>query len=121
VDLSDALARIAWMSPRASLGEKIMVPGPRPVAAGAREEVASRSRPDAPEMSSAVYSDEIVAALKELAPEHRAVVVLRYLLDYTPGEIAKALDHQFGPGTTSGMAFPSVAEWCCTPQGASAP
>jgi RNA polymerase sigma-70 factor (ECF subfamily) len=45
----------------------------------------------APEVSSSVYSDDVVAALKELSPEHRAVVVLRYLLDYTPGEIAKAL------------------------------
>jgi RNA polymerase sigma-70 factor, ECF subfamily len=28
----------------------------------------------------------------ELAPEHRAVVVLRYVLEYTPGEIAELLD-----------------------------
>jgi RNA polymerase sigma-70 factor, ECF subfamily len=28
----------------------------------------------------------------ELSPEHRAVVVLRHLLEYTPGEIAKLLD-----------------------------
>jgi RNA polymerase sigma-70 factor (ECF subfamily) len=28
----------------------------------------------------------------ELAPEHRAVVVLRYILEYTPGEIAELLD-----------------------------
>jgi RNA polymerase sigma-70 factor (ECF subfamily) len=27
-----------------------------------------------------------------LSPEHRAVVVLRYLLEYTPGEIAKLLE-----------------------------
>jgi RNA polymerase sigma-70 factor, ECF subfamily len=33
----------------------------------------------------------IVSALGELSPEHRAVVVLRYLLEYTPGEIAKLL------------------------------
>jgi RNA polymerase sigma-70 factor, ECF subfamily len=45
----------------------------------------------APETGSAVYSDDVVRALKQLSPEHRAVVVLRYLLDYTPGEIAKAL------------------------------
>jgi RNA polymerase sigma-70 factor (ECF subfamily) len=44
-----------------------------------------------PEAGSSVYSDDVVAALKELTPEHRAVVVLRYLLDYTPGEISKAL------------------------------
>jgi RNA polymerase sigma-70 factor (ECF subfamily) len=30
-------------------------------------------------------------ALAELSPEHRAVIVLRYLLDYTPGEIARML------------------------------
>ena len=28
----------------------------------------------------------------DLAPEHRAVVVLRYVLEYTPGEIAELLD-----------------------------
>jgi RNA polymerase sigma-70 factor, ECF subfamily len=38
------------------------------------------------------YSDDVVAALGALSPEHRAVVVLRYLLEYTPGEIARALD-----------------------------
>jgi RNA polymerase sigma-70 factor (ECF subfamily) len=32
------------------------------------------------------------ARIAELAPEHRAVVVLRYVLDYTPGEIAELLD-----------------------------
>ena len=31
-------------------------------------------------------------ALRGLAPEHRAVVVLRYLLEYTPGEIAELLE-----------------------------
>src|SRR4051812_30882529 len=31
---------------------------------------------------------ELASALSELAPEQRAVIVLRYLLDYTPGEIA---------------------------------
>ena len=29
--------------------------------------------------------------IAELSPEHRAVVVLRYVLDYTPGEIADVL------------------------------
>jgi len=38
------------------------------------------------------YSEELVAALARLSPEHRAVVVLRYLLEFTPGEIAGALD-----------------------------
>ena len=35
---------------------------------------------------------ETVAALGRLAPEHRAVIVMRYLLEFTPGEIAEALD-----------------------------
>ena len=34
----------------------------------------------------------IVAALHALSPEHRAVIVLRHLLEYTPGEIADLLD-----------------------------
>jgi RNA polymerase sigma-70 factor, ECF subfamily len=38
------------------------------------------------------YSDEVMAALAELSPEQRAVVVLRFVLEYTPGEIARALE-----------------------------
>jgi RNA polymerase sigma-70 factor (ECF subfamily) len=38
------------------------------------------------------FSGDVVAGLRELSPEHRAVVVLRFLFDYTPGEIARALD-----------------------------
>jgi RNA polymerase sigma-70 factor (ECF subfamily) len=38
------------------------------------------------------YSDDVVAALRTLAPEQRAVIVLRYLLEYTPTEIARALE-----------------------------
>jgi RNA polymerase sigma-70 factor (ECF subfamily) len=30
--------------------------------------------------------------LADLSPEHRAVIVLRYVLEYTPGEIASLLD-----------------------------
>jgi RNA polymerase sigma-70 factor, ECF subfamily len=37
-------------------------------------------------------SDELMAALAGLSPEHRAVVALRHLLGYTPGEIARILD-----------------------------
>ncbi len=36
--------------------------------------------------------EDILAALADLGPEHRAVVVLRHLLGYTPGEIAAMLD-----------------------------
>jgi RNA polymerase sigma-70 factor (ECF subfamily) len=38
------------------------------------------------------YSEEVLTALAGLSPEHRAVVVMRYVLEYTPGEIAQALD-----------------------------
>ena len=38
------------------------------------------------------FSDDAVALLARLTPEHRAVVVLRYVLEYTPGEIADVLD-----------------------------
>jgi RNA polymerase sigma-70 factor (ECF subfamily) len=34
----------------------------------------------------------VVAALAALSPEHRAVIVLRHLLDYSPGEIADLLE-----------------------------
>jgi RNA polymerase sigma-70 factor (ECF subfamily) len=37
-------------------------------------------------------SDDLVRALAGLSPEHRAVVVLRYVLEYTPGEIARQLE-----------------------------
>ncbi|HEY2601692.1 MAG TPA: RNA polymerase sigma factor [Thermoleophilaceae bacterium] len=36
--------------------------------------------------------DELASALARLTPERRAVVVLRYVLEYTPGEIAELLD-----------------------------
>lgn len=35
--------------------------------------------------------DDVLAALARLSPEHRAVVVMRYVLEFTPGEIAEAL------------------------------
>src|SRR5436305_1934392 len=38
------------------------------------------------------YSRTLAAALAGLSPEHRAVIVLRHLLDYTPGEIAELLE-----------------------------
>ena len=46
-----------------------------------------RRPPTAPD----AISDELLAALAELGPEHRAVVVLRYVLEYTPGEIGEIL------------------------------
>jgi RNA polymerase sigma-70 factor, ECF subfamily len=35
---------------------------------------------------------DVLARIAELPAEHRAVVVLRYVLEYTPGEIAQLLD-----------------------------
>src|SRR6202166_5005115 len=35
---------------------------------------------------------DAVAAMQRLPPEHRAVIVLRHLLGYTPGEIARLLE-----------------------------
>jgi RNA polymerase sigma-70 factor (ECF subfamily) len=46
----------------------------------------------APDAPTGRYSEEVIAALATLTPEHRAVIVLRYVLEYTPGEIAHALD-----------------------------
>ena len=43
--------------------------------------------PTAPERDGAT-----LARIAELPAEHRAVVVLRYVLEYTPGEIAELLD-----------------------------
>lgn len=38
------------------------------------------------------YSETVASALAELTLDQRAVVVLRYLLEYTPGEIATMLE-----------------------------
>jgi RNA polymerase sigma-70 factor, ECF subfamily len=38
-----------------------------------------------------VPGDDVLAALAALAPEQRAVIVMRHLLGFSPGEIAKAL------------------------------
>jgi len=53
--------------------------------------VESAAGPGGP-AASAPWSDEVVAGLAALPPEQRAVIVLRHLLEYTPGEIAKLLD-----------------------------
>jgi RNA polymerase sigma-70 factor (ECF subfamily) len=39
-----------------------------------------------------VISDQLLTALRGLTPEHRAVVVLRYVLEYSPGEIGEILE-----------------------------
>ena len=54
--------------------------------AGDHEERAAPSHPDEP------ATGELMPALAQLPPEQRAVVVLRYLLEYTPGEIGRMLE-----------------------------
>ncbi|MBA3382584.1 MAG: RNA polymerase sigma factor [Actinobacteria bacterium] len=43
-------------------------------------------------VAAVALGDDVLAALARLPPEHRAVVVMRHLLEFTPGEIAEALD-----------------------------
>jgi RNA polymerase sigma-70 factor (ECF subfamily) len=45
-----------------------------------------------PDPPSAPLPEELVSGLAGLSAEHRAVVVLRFVFDYTPGEISRALD-----------------------------
>jgi RNA polymerase sigma-70 factor (ECF subfamily) len=45
----------------------------------------------APGAAAPTFGDDVMAALMGLAPEQRAVVVLRYVVELTPGEIAKLL------------------------------
>jgi RNA polymerase sigma-70 factor (ECF subfamily) len=49
----------------------------------------SRAEPETPRDT---VGGELMDTLSRLPPEQRAVVVLRYLLEYTPGEIARMLE-----------------------------
>jgi RNA polymerase sigma-70 factor (ECF subfamily) len=62
-------------------------------ARAARRETAGEpvDAPSPPEVPVGRYSQEVLTALASLSPEHRAVIVLRYMLEYSPGEIARAL------------------------------
>ena len=59
-----------------------------------RREVSGEAaaEPAAAERERGGRAEELAAALSLLGPEQRAVIVLRYLLEYTPGEIAELLD-----------------------------
>ena len=57
-----------------------------------RREVAEPAETEAPEQRSEGWSEEILAALAVLDADQRAAVVLRHMLEYTPGEIADMLD-----------------------------
>ncbi len=66
---------IDWTRARALRGEVVLGES----LAGAQQEPTGEAR-------------TLAAGLATLSPEHRAVIVLRYLLEYTPGEIAELLD-----------------------------
>lgn len=55
-----------------------------------RRNVGGGSEPARADPSEAI-GDEVMDALADLPVEQRAVVVLRYLLEYTPGEISRML------------------------------
>src|SRR5919198_1844184 len=56
-----------------------------------RSEVELTEAVPGPEHAPEGLGDETLAALSRLQPEHRAVIVMRYLLELTPGEIAREL------------------------------
>jgi RNA polymerase sigma-70 factor (ECF subfamily) len=58
---------------------------------GAEEAVAAAPAPEAGDVA-ARPSEDVLAALASLTPDHRAVIVLRYLLEYSPGEISRILE-----------------------------
>ena len=57
-----------------------------------RHEVGESAEREAPPDRAAGWSDELVTALGVLDADQRAAVVLRHLLEYTPGEIAGLLE-----------------------------
>src|SRR5215218_6749938 len=61
-------------------------------ARAARREVAAAGLPEPVAPAASALDDGTVAALARLAPDQRAVVVLRHLLGYSPGQIAGMLD-----------------------------
>jgi RNA polymerase sigma-70 factor (ECF subfamily) len=58
---------------------------------GAEETVAAAPAPESADVA-ARPSEDVLGALAALTPDHRAVIVLRYLLEYSPGEIARILE-----------------------------
>jgi RNA polymerase sigma-70 factor (ECF subfamily) len=50
------------------------------------------AREAAPEAGHAGLPDRVLAGIRALPPDQRAVIVLRYVLEYTPGEIAGLLE-----------------------------
>ncbi len=57
-----------------------------------RREIGTDTPPEPPAAAVEDPRDDVLAALAALAPEQRAVIVLRHLLGYAPGEIAVLLE-----------------------------
>jgi RNA polymerase sigma-70 factor (ECF subfamily) len=55
-------------------------------------EAAAEPQPAPDPAARSEVGDGLMDALRELPPEQRAAVVLRYLLEYTPGEIGRMLE-----------------------------
>jgi RNA polymerase sigma-70 factor (ECF subfamily) len=58
---------------------------------GAEDAVAAAPAPEDRDVAGRP-SEDVLAALASLTPDHRAVIVLRYLLEYSPGEISRILE-----------------------------
>ena len=74
---------IDWTRMRNARRETPAAELPEPAAAAGPGGMAAPTEPD--------ELPELLAALAHLTPDHRAVVVLRYVGDLSPGEISKAL------------------------------
>jgi RNA polymerase sigma-70 factor (ECF subfamily) len=74
---------IDWMRMRSARRETPAAELPEPRAGAASPSAAAGPEPD--------QLPELLAALGRLTPDHRAVVVLRYVGDLSPGEISRAL------------------------------
>jgi RNA polymerase sigma-70 factor (ECF subfamily) len=58
----------------------------------ARRETSTAAVPEPPHRETDDPEPDVLAALAHLDPNHRAVIVMRYVLDLSPGEIAQALE-----------------------------
>jgi RNA polymerase sigma-70 factor, ECF subfamily len=86
-----ALDRFDWRRPFAPWLHRIVVN--RAIDwARARSLRAETEEVDIPASPEPVRDEELLRELAALPPDHRAVIVMRYLLDYTPGEIAEVLE-----------------------------
>ena len=56
-----------------------------------RSEAGGDALADVAAPEQAEVAEDVLATMRSLSPDHRAVIVLRYLLEYTPGEIAGLL------------------------------